>query len=148
MRTATIIFTTLLLFVISGCGSSKSAEAESTEPIQEQTTEAAESAEEAEGAYGESGTDEPAATTETAPGDVMPNDGTRQVGDITKCPVSGDVFTVAADSPKAEHDGGTYYLCCKGCIDKFEADPAKFLSAEADAPKAHEHGHHHGGHAH
>ena len=64
----------------------------------------------------------------TQPGAALPNDGTRAVGDITTCPVSNKTFTVAADSPRAEHDGGTYYFCCGGCVDKFTADPASFLA--------------------
>jgi Cu+-exporting ATPase len=54
-----------------------------------------------------------------APGDA-------KVGDTTTCPVSGEEFVVEANSPKAEHDGKTYYLCCGGCKKKFEADPTKF----------------------
>ena len=53
--------------------------------------------------------------------------GTAQVGDKTVCPVSGEEFTVAADSPKAELDGKTYYFCCPGCVKKFQAEPQKFL---------------------
>ncbi|MFT3767442.1 MAG: YHS domain-containing protein [Minicystis sp.] len=53
--------------------------------------------------------------------------GSAQVGDKTICPVSGEDFTVAADSPKAEVDGKTYYFCCSGCAKKFQADPKKYL---------------------
>jgi len=52
-----------------------------------------------------------------------------QVGDKTTCLVSGHSFTVEADSPKAEHEGKTYYFCCPGCDDKFKADPAKYLGS-------------------
>lgn len=55
-----------------------------------------------------------------APGDA-------KVGDTTKCPVSGEEFTVEATSQKVEHDGKTYYFCCGGCKKKFEAEPAKFI---------------------
>jgi YHS domain-containing protein len=41
--------------------------------------------------------------------------------------VSKEEFTVAADSPKAEHGGKTYYFCCAGCDTKFSKDPAKYL---------------------
>jgi YHS domain-containing protein len=54
--------------------------------------------------------------------------GEAKVGDKTRCPVSGEVFTVSADSPKAEVDGKTYYMCCSGCTEKFKADPKKFLT--------------------
>lgn len=56
-----------------------------------------------------------------APGDA-------QVGDTTKCPVSGEEFVVEATSPKVEHEGKTYHFCCSGCKKKFESDPAKFLN--------------------
>ncbi len=65
----------------------------------------------------------PASAPTTQPADALPNDGTRKVGDVTKCPVSGDVFKVEADSPKVTHEGKTYFMCCKGCVKKF--DPAK-----------------------
>ncbi len=92
-------------------------------------------AEEGHDGHGDHPSAKPDSAPATAPGDVLPNDGTRKVGDITRCVVTGDVFTVAADSPKTEHDGGTYYFCCAGCTDKFTADPAKFLNAKhGDAP--------------
>ncbi len=69
---------------------------------------------------------EPSVSSESA-ASMLPNDGTRVVGDVTKCPVSQNAFTVAADSPKVELEGKTFYLCCAGCVDKFKADPAKFL---------------------
>jgi Cu+-exporting ATPase len=53
--------------------------------------------------------------------------GDANVGDTTRCPVSGDEFTVEANSPKVEHAGKTYYFCCGGCKKKFEADPEKYL---------------------
>lgn len=61
----------------------------------------------------------PAAGDLKAPGEA-------KVGDKTKCPVSGEEFTVEEGSQKVEHDGKTYYFCCGGCKKKFEADPAKF----------------------
>ena len=39
----------------------------------------------------------------------------RKVGDITRCPVSDEVFKVTETTPTAEHDGKTYYVCCGGC---------------------------------
>ncbi|MFO0755282.1 MAG: YHS domain-containing protein [Byssovorax sp.] len=57
--------------------------------------------------------------------------GEAKVGDKTHCPVSGEDFTVAADSPKVELDGKTYYFCCPGCAKKFQADPQKFLKKPA-----------------
>jgi YHS domain-containing protein len=50
------------------------------------------------------------------------------VGQKATCPVSGNEFTVAADSPSAVHEGATHYFCCGGCKGKFEANPASFLA--------------------
>jgi len=54
--------------------------------------------------------------------------GEANVGDTTKCPVSGEEFVVEATSPKVEHEGKTYYFCCSGCQQKFQSDPAKFVN--------------------
>ena len=53
--------------------------------------------------------------------------GEAQIGDRTTCPVSGEAFVVTAGSPKHEHSGRTYYLCCAHCVDRFAADPDKYL---------------------
>jgi Cu+-exporting ATPase len=55
-----------------------------------------------------------------APGDA-------KIGDRTHCPVSGEEFVVSGDSPHAEYQGKTYYFCCAHCVQKFEADPSKYL---------------------
>ncbi|AKU97720.1 Lead, cadmium, zinc and mercury transporting ATPase [Labilithrix luteola] len=73
----------------------------------------------------------PAASTAAAGGTTaakgpVKEPGEAKVGDTTKCPVSGEEFTVEASSPKVEYEGKTYYFCCGGCKKKFEADPAKF----------------------
>ncbi|MFC1552406.1 YHS domain-containing protein [Candidatus Latescibacterota bacterium] len=55
--------------------------------------------------------------------DVIPNTtGSEQ----TACPVMGgkvnkDVF--------ADHDGKRVYFCCNPCLEKFNADPAKYVAA-------------------
>lgn len=53
--------------------------------------------------------------------------GAAAVGDKSVCPVSGEEITVAADSPKVDYEGKTYYFCCGGCAKKFQADPKKYL---------------------
>ncbi len=55
--------------------------------------------------------------------DAMPAVGTR-----ARCPVSGEVFTVTAETVKAEHQGKTFVFCCAGCKPQFEADPAKYAA--------------------
>lgn len=43
------------------------------------------------------------------------------------CPVSGEKFAKADAAGSMEVDGKTYYLCCAGCLDKFKADPTKYI---------------------
>jgi len=69
----------------------------------------------------------PEAPAAAATAAVVEN-GQAKVGDRTKCPVMGHDFTVTAESPKVEHEGKTYYLCCPGCVEKFKADPAKYVA--------------------
>jgi YHS domain-containing protein len=53
--------------------------------------------------------------------------GVAKIGDRTRCPVSGDVFTVTADSPHAEYQGKTYYFCCADCPNAFKKEPQKYV---------------------
>ncbi|MDO3634587.1 YHS domain-containing protein [Mycolicibacterium sp. KC 300] len=53
--------------------------------------------------------------------------------DTAECPVMLGRFVVRA---KAEakglvrnYNGRTYWLCCAGCVPKFDADPAKYAIA-------------------
>ncbi|MEE8378652.1 MAG: YHS domain-containing protein [Candidatus Aminicenantaceae bacterium] len=43
------------------------------------------------------------------------------------CPVSGETFAKSEAAGSMEYEGKTYYLCCAGCLDKFKADPAKYI---------------------
>ncbi len=43
-------------------------------------------------------------------------------------PVCGMPVTPAAETPRAEHGGETVYFCCERCRQRFEADPAAWLS--------------------
>jgi YHS domain-containing protein len=65
----------------------------------------------------------PAAASKTP---VKP--GEAKVGDTTTCPVSGETFVVAADSPKVDYNGKTYFFCCADCTGDFQKDPAKFTA--------------------
>jgi YHS domain-containing protein len=69
----------------------------------------------------------PAATASALkkPGEAVP-------GDTTTCPVSGETFTVAVDSPKVEFEGKTYYFCCEDCVGDFQKDPAKYVAKFAN----------------
>lgn len=65
---------------------------------------------------------------ENVPADKIKAQPGLAVGDITRCPLSGEVFRIKANSPKSVVDGKTYYLCCKRCVAKFEKNPAKYLA--------------------
>jgi YHS domain-containing protein len=60
------------------------------------------------------------------PADVVAQPGA-EVGDITRCPVSGEVFVVTADSTYLDHEGQDVYFCCSSCIRRFQRDPARYL---------------------
>ncbi len=57
--------------------------------------------------------------------------GEAAIGDKTSCPISKEVFTVTASSPKLEYKGKTYYFCCGGCDAKFKENPEKYLAPPA-----------------
>ncbi len=57
-------------------------------------------------------------------------DGMPAVGTQARCPVSGEVFTVTADTVKAEYHGKTYVFCCPHCKPSFEAEPEKYTAAK------------------
>lgn len=44
-------------------------------------------------------------------------------------PVCGMTVDPADASGPFEHAGRTYYFCCQGCLEKFRADPTKYLAA-------------------
>jgi YHS domain-containing protein len=68
----------------------------------------------------------PPALAKSAQADIKPP-GAAKIGDRTRCIVSGDVFTVTADSPHAEYQGKTYYFCCPDCPEAFSKDPQKYV---------------------
>jgi YHS domain-containing protein len=67
-----------------------------------------------------------AATASTAAAPLVAP-GEAKVGDKSLCPVSGEEFTIDANSPKYEYKGKTYYFCCSGCDKKFQKEPEKYL---------------------
>ena len=52
-----------------------------------------------------------------------------KLGDLTRCPVSGVVFEVDSDTPRLEHAGQSYWLCCDGCAERFRATPQRFAGS-------------------
>jgi YHS domain-containing protein len=47
-------------------------------------------------------------------------------GTWARCPVSGDVFQVDADTQFYTYEGRTYAFCCPDCPDDFIKNPAKY----------------------
>ena len=46
----------------------------------------------------------------------------------TVCPVSGEELGSMGEPVVMTHDGKEIKLCCDSCIEKFEADPAKYAA--------------------
>ena len=44
-----------------------------------------------------------------------------------KCPVMGNEGVVDSKTTSSVVDGKRYYYCCTGCVNKFEAEPEKYL---------------------
>ena len=65
-----------------------------------------------------------------------------QIGGITiqpapkleRDPVCGMNIDQARAAATLTHDGASYYFCCRGCADKFKANPQKYLSKSNVAP--------------
>ena len=69
-------------------------------------------------------------TTPTATS-TTPAAGTVTIGaDEASCPVLGTVMKKANMIP-VQHNGKTYYLCCRGCVGQFKANPEKYITHPA-----------------
>ncbi len=65
---------------------------------------------------------------EKAAGDAkLAFDAKPAAGTKARCPVTGQAFTVAANTVGSVHEGKHYVYCCAGCKPKFDADPKKYL---------------------
>ncbi len=54
--------------------------------------------------------------------------GEAKLGDRTTCAVhTSPAFAVTATTPKAEHDGRTYYFCCNHCAQRFLERPGDYV---------------------
>jgi YHS domain-containing protein len=53
-----------------------------------------------------------------------------EVGDISQCPVSGEVFRVTEDHTYFDIEDGRVYFCCPNCIRRFQRDPERWLSTQ------------------
>ena len=55
---------------------------------------------------------------------------------LDTCVVSGEKLGGMGEAVKYDHNGREVRFCCKGCIDKFKADPDKYLAKLDEAVKA------------
>src|ERR1700733_1191209 len=55
---------------------------------------------------------------------------------LEKDPVCGMNVDPSAAAATVSHIGKTYYFCCRGCAEKFQADAARYLSGGAPSTKA------------
>lgn len=68
---------------------------------------------------------------------------------LDTCVISGQKLGDHGEVVEKTHDGVTVKLCCAGCEDKFNEDPAKFVAlvteakAKADEHAGHDHDHDH-----
>lgn len=46
---------------------------------------------------------------------------------LSTCVVSGEALGSMGQTIMINHEGVEVRLCCKGCVKKFNADPAKYL---------------------
>jgi P-type Cu+ transporter len=53
---------------------------------------------------------------------------------IEKDPVCGMMVDPVKAKAKSEHAGKTYYFCCTGCAQKFQANPEAYLKTQAPKP--------------
>jgi len=58
--------------------------------------------------------------------DVIAQPGAKD-GRLTRCPVSGVVFTVDAGRPHGEAGGREYVFCCDQCQARFAEDPDRYV---------------------
>lgn len=49
------------------------------------------------------------------------------LGNKVACPVMGTVFKADKKTTFHKYDGKIYYFCCPGCVDKFKANPKKYI---------------------
>jgi len=55
----------------------------------------------------------------------------QKVGTKATCPISGEDFTIAANTLHSEYKGKHVYFCCPGCKSRFDKDPEKYLGSNA-----------------
>jgi Cu+-exporting ATPase len=63
-------------------------------------------------------------------------DQTTQPSETAVDPVCGMTVDLHAGKPTTEHDGKHYHFCSKGCLDKFTADPERYLKGPPEPEPA------------
>lgn len=66
--------------------------------------------------------------------DAASMDAKRRAYPLDWCVVTGESLGADGEPVEIMHEGRLIRLCCKGCVGKFQRDPAKFL-AKLDAAK-------------
>lgn len=66
------------------------------------------------------------ASSDYAAADIKPQR-TAKVGDLVRCPISGVVFEIHAESPKIMHENRTYRTCCQSCAGVYANEPHKAI---------------------
>ncbi len=56
---------------------------------------------------------------------------------LERDPVCGMQVNPATAKHGCDHDGKKYYFCCAPCVEKFKADPAKYLNQKSTTEQAH-----------
>ena len=54
---------------------------------------------------------------------------------LTKCPVADETYGGDMTPYKVTHEGTDVWLCCKGCLKDFNAEPAKYVKKMEAAEK-------------
>ncbi|MGE3153852.1 MAG: heavy metal translocating P-type ATPase [Nitrospiraceae bacterium] len=67
---------------------------------------------------------------------VMVEPPSAPAGPTAKDPVCGMTVVQASAAATLLHEGTTYYFCCTGCRDRFQADPDRYLHPERAKPAA------------
>ena len=62
------------------------------------------------------------------------------LGNKMVCPVMGTIFKADKNTKSYEYEGKVYYFCCPECLNKFKAEPKKYIE-EKEKPKSEPHHH-------
>ena len=69
----------------------------------------------------------PSPATPIAPANSLSDEDRQLVEKQKTCPVSGQPLDSMGEPYRAEVEGKTVFVCCKGCTSALKKDPAKYL---------------------